>query len=116
MAILGQSFPGLTDCHFASMIEVKFKGLPWPQNEDIILRWKFVDNLQLDIATNNYNAVLAYFIEESLQICPKNEAIKLKSFRQLTIRGIAHGSALEGSDPHELPPGFEACQMKGTHL
>ena len=27
-----------------------------------------------------------------------------------------HGSALEGSDPHELAPGFEVCQMKGTHI
>ena len=26
-----------------------------------------------------------------------------------------HGSALEGSDPHELAGGFEVCQMKGTH-
>ena len=28
----------------------------------------------------------------------------------------SHGSALEGSDPHELAPGFEACQMKLTHI
>ena len=27
-----------------------------------------------------------------------------------------HGSALEGSDPHELAAGFEECQMKGTHI
>ena len=27
-----------------------------------------------------------------------------------------HGSALVGSDPHELAPGFEVCQMKGTHI
>ena len=27
-----------------------------------------------------------------------------------------HGSSLEGSDPRELAPGFEACQMKGTHI
>ena len=27
---------------------------------------------------------------------------------------MSHGSALEGSDPHELAGGFEACQMKGT--
>ena len=28
-----------------------------------------------------------------------------------------HGSALEGSDPHELTGGFEVCQqMKGTHI
>ena len=27
-----------------------------------------------------------------------------------------HGSALEGSDPHELAAGFEVCQMKGTHI
>ena len=27
-----------------------------------------------------------------------------------------HGSALEGSDPHELAGGFEVCQMKGTHI
>ena len=26
-----------------------------------------------------------------------------------------HGSALVGSDPHELTPEFEVCQMKGTH-
>ena len=26
-----------------------------------------------------------------------------------------HGSALVGSDPHELAPGFEVCQMEGTH-
>ena len=25
-----------------------------------------------------------------------------------------HGSTLAGSDPHELAPGFEVCQMKGT--
>ena len=29
---------------------------------------------------------------------------------------MSHGSALEGSDPHELAGGFEACQMKGTHM
>ena len=29
---------------------------------------------------------------------------------------LAHGSALEGSDPHELAAGFEVCQMKGTHI
>ena len=28
----------------------------------------------------------------------------------------AHGSALVGSDPHEKAPGFEVCQMKGTHI
>ena len=28
---------------------------------------------------------------------------------------VSHGSALEGSDPHELAGGFEVCQMKGTH-
>ena len=27
-----------------------------------------------------------------------------------------HGSALEGSDPHEFAPGFEVCQMKGTYI
>ena len=27
-----------------------------------------------------------------------------------------HGSALEGSDPPEWAPGFEVCQMKGTHI
>ena len=30
-AILGYSLPGPTFCLFASMIEVKFEGLPWPQ-------------------------------------------------------------------------------------
>ena len=29
---------------------------------------------------------------------------------------LRHGSALEGSDPHEKAPGFEVCQMKGTHI
>ena len=29
---------------------------------------------------------------------------------------VIHGSALEGSDPHELAAGFEVCQMKGTHI
>ena len=29
---------------------------------------------------------------------------------------LHHGSALVGSDPHELQPEFEACQMKGTHI
>ena len=29
---------------------------------------------------------------------------------------VLHGSALKGSDPHELAPGFGACQMKGTHI
>ena len=29
---------------------------------------------------------------------------------------MTHGSALEVSDPHELAPGFEVCQMKGTHI
>ena len=28
----------------------------------------------------------------------------------------SHGSALVGSDPHERAPGFEVCQMKGTHI
>ena len=27
-----------------------------------------------------------------------------------------HGSALEGSDPHELTSGIEVCQMKGKHI
>ena len=30
------------------------------------------------------------------------------------MKGL-HGSALEGSYPHELASGFEVCQMKGTH-
>ena len=29
---------------------------------------------------------------------------------------VIHGSALEGSDPHELAAKFEVCQMKGTHI
>ena len=29
---------------------------------------------------------------------------------------IPRGSALEGSDPHELAGGFEVCQMKGAHI
>ena len=29
---------------------------------------------------------------------------------------VKHGSALEWSDPHELAPGFEVFQMKGTHI
>ena len=29
---------------------------------------------------------------------------------------LFHGSALVGSDPHELTPGFEVCQMKDTHI
>ena len=28
----------------------------------------------------------------------------------------SHGSALVGSDPHDLAPGFEVCQMKVTHI
>ena len=31
-------------------------------------------------------------------------------------RQTSHGSALVGSDPHELTPEFEICQMKGTHI
>ena len=27
-----------------------------------------------------------------------------------------HGSALVGSDPHELAAGFKVCQMKGTDI
>ena len=29
---------------------------------------------------------------------------------------LEHGSALVGSDPHELATEFEVCQMKGTHI
>ena len=32
----------------------------------------------------------------------------------MNIYGV-HGSALLGSDPHELAPEFEVYQMKGTH-
>ena len=40
----------------------------------------------------------------------------LKISWALTIHEkLEHGSALEGSDPHELAAGFEVCQMKGTH-
>ena len=41
------------------------------------------------------------------------ESQKAKSCR-FTIR--PHGSALVRSDPHESPPDFEVCQMKGTHI
>ena len=33
----------------------------------------------------------------------------------MNIYGV-HGSALLGSDPHELAPEFEVYQMKGTHI
>ena len=29
---------------------------------------------------------------------------------------FSHGSALVGSDPHELAPLYEVCQMKGTYI
>ena len=32
------------------------------------------------------------------------------------ISFVSHGSALVGSDRHELAPRFEVCQMKGTHI
>ena len=29
---------------------------------------------------------------------------------------FTNGSALVGPDPHEFPPGFELCLVKGTHI
>ena len=38
-------------------------------------------------------------------------------FHELILHSCEiHGSALVGSDPHELAPGFEVCQMKRTHI
>ena len=39
------------------------------------------------------------------------------SFFLKPINGnLFHGSALVGSEPHELAPEFEVCQTKGTHM
>ena len=41
----------------------------------------------------------------------------LNKLRRKKESGLAsHGSALVGSDPHELAPRFEASQMKDTHI
>ena len=42
----------------------------------------------------------------------QNIAENVSSYRQI-LGNIEHGLALEGSDPHELAPRFEVCQMKG---
>ena len=42
----------------------------------------------------------------------------IKVFNAFDMKAMwwIHGSALEGSDPHELAAGCEVCQMKGTHI
>ena len=37
-------------------------------------------------------------------------------YQSSKVHIMLHGSALVGSDPHELAPRFEVCQMKGTHI
>ena len=44
-------------------------------------------------------------------LCPKNDLDKNQKLKELI-----HGSALDGSDPHEMAGGFEVCQMQGTHI
>ena len=42
--------------------------------------------------------------------------MRVDDISNLYLEHLAHGRALEGSDPHELAGGFEVCQMKGTNI
>ena len=67
--------------------------------------------------------IFSYFSQYADDALTKNSPVSGASLKKVEIFygyfdifNHPHGSALEGSDPHELAGGFEVCQMKGTHI
>ena len=73
-------------------------------------RWAFSSDEDLAICSKAQLSTLVFRTQN------KNRFFNVFLIVQSFLKLVPHGSALEGSDPHELAAEFEVCRMKGTHI